>query len=218
MRLLLLAVLLIMSAGAQRLRFGVKGGVPLTSAISAARQSGPGTSFRSATADMRRYTVGPAVELRLPRGLAAEFDALYKRFGYDQEWSLIGARTTLRTTAGAWEFPLLAKYRFEAPLSPFLAGGVSFRRLAGMQQVMDRAVPGPGGLIRSTSSTSAPMELQHRNGTGTAFAAGFELPVPRLRIAPEVRFTHWTREQIRESGGLLRSARNQAEVLVGITF
>ena len=83
---------------------------------------------------------------------------------------------------------------------------------------MDRAVPGPGGLIHNTSTTTAPMELQDRNALGAAFAAGFELPVPKLRVAPEVRFTHWSRDQIRERNDLLRSVRNQAEVLIGITF
>ena len=96
-------------------------------------------------AGTRRYTVGPTVELRLPFGLAAEFDALYKRFGYDRDWDLIGARATFRTTVNAWEFPLQAKFRFEAPLNPFLAGGISYRRLAGTKQVMDRAVPARQG-------------------------------------------------------------------------
>lgn len=218
MRFLFLAVLVISPAGAEWLRFGVKGGVPVTDAISVARETGPGPGFRLAVATTRRYTVGPTVELRLPFNLGLEFDALYRRFGYDQEWNLIGARTTFRTTVNAWQFPLLAKFRWEAPLSPFLAGGISYGRLAGMKQLMDRAVPGPGGAIHTTSTSSAPMELADRNAAGATFAAGFELPVPKVRVAPEVRFTHWSGDQIRERNDLVRSVRNQAEVLIGITF
>jgi hypothetical protein len=73
----------------------------------------------------RRYIFGPTFEVRLPFGLAIEVDALYRRFNYNQFIGGVAGTTSVSTSGNAWEFPLLAKYRFKAPVArPFIAGGM----------------------------------------------------------------------------------------------
>ena len=60
----------------QRFSVGIKGGLPLTSMSDSGREGhryGGETSFQ-----MKRYTLGPTVEIGLPFRLRLEADALYK--------------------------------------------------------------------------------------------------------------------------------------------
>src|SRR5947208_11916846 len=91
------------SAFSQPLGAGLKVGVPLTDFVNAASNS----NLRYLTTT-NRYLVGPFVELRLPFGLGVEFDALYRHLNYQE----LASSFTSSTTANAWEFPLVAKYRF----------------------------------------------------------------------------------------------------------
>ena len=68
-----------------------------------------------------------------PFGLGVELDALYRHLNY--------ASSSAATTANAWEFPLLAKYRFKAPLvRPFVDAGVAWDTLEGIKQSIRKAV------------------------------------------------------------------------------
>src|SRR4051812_36051188 len=63
---------------------GAKVGVPLsdsfeTAAPATCPPAGGPCGIRNYSSKTKRYTVGPSVELRLPYGLAFEFDALYNR-------------------------------------------------------------------------------------------------------------------------------------------
>ena len=112
MRPLLIAVLLSAPLSAQLINFGVKGGVPFNDAIQAAG------SFSS---NFSRWTVGPVLELNLPKGLGLEFDALYRRTGYS---------TSNVYNSGSIEFPLLVKYKFPGTLARmYLDGGFVFRHI-----------------------------------------------------------------------------------------
>jgi hypothetical protein len=96
----------------------MKGGVPLTDILEGEGLSGS-IPFITET---QRFTVGPAIELRLPFGLGVEFVALYKRF--DQ---VSGPQSI---TGSSWEFPLLGKYRFSGSLlRPYIEAGITFNRL-----------------------------------------------------------------------------------------
>jgi hypothetical protein len=72
---------------AQRVSLGVIGGVPVTDAFETANfDTGPGGGGRTLIdydSRAKQYTVGPAVEVSLPLGVALEFDALYKRLNYN---------------------------------------------------------------------------------------------------------------------------------------
>jgi hypothetical protein len=63
------------------------------------------------------------VELDLPFGVGVEFDALYRRVGYEDA-------TLTEHTDSVWDFPVLAKYRFGATkFQPFVGGGWTYRHL-----------------------------------------------------------------------------------------
>jgi opacity protein-like surface antigen len=201
------------SAFPQGFSFGVKGGLPATDAFNTG--SGP-LRYLS---DAKRYTVGPMVELRLPFRLGVEFDALYKRLDYSSTGNLVDVFTTSRTTGNSWEFPLLLKYRLTSgPIKPYVEGGVSFNRLSGFEQFTQRTFF-PGS--RVTTSTGAPSELMNDFRSGLALGAGLDVHALVFHVAPEIRYTHWTRDTFRDlccSGTALRSNDNQAEFLLGITF
>jgi Outer membrane protein beta-barrel domain len=113
------------AAFGQLFSFGVRGGVPLTSAYSS------GDSVQ-VTSSSKGYLVGPMVELHLPFGLAVEADALYRPV---QNLVQISPNTyeSYSSNAGSWEFPILAKYHF-LPLpivKPYVDAGPSFRTVSG---------------------------------------------------------------------------------------
>jgi len=146
--------------------------------------------------------VGPMAELRLPFGLGVEVNALYRHYGYNSVGTVTSA-----TTTGAWEFPLLLKYKFKAPMvRPYIEGGVAWDKLSGLTQAISSAV------------TSAPNELHKDVTHGVVFGGGIEVKLLVIRVAPEIRFTRWNDHHFLDVSGLLKSNLNQGEFLVGISF
>jgi hypothetical protein len=107
MRLWFLLMASGVTAFSQPFGFGVRAGVPLNDFVSTVQS--PNFGFNSTT---NRYIIGPMAELRLPFGLGVEVDALYRHFNF--HGTTISPTGTLFTSAnsGAWEFPVLAKFRF----------------------------------------------------------------------------------------------------------
>jgi len=94
----------------QPLAFGVKGGVPVTDLINAT-QFPPGIAGYETASTTNPYILGPTIELRLPRNLAIEFDALFRHFRYRWAFAIIGSASQTTASGNAWEFALLLKYR-----------------------------------------------------------------------------------------------------------
>jgi hypothetical protein len=179
---------------------GLKGGVPMTDFLSAAGQSNPPLTFLAST---NRYVIGPMAELRFPFGLGVEVNALYRHYGFSSTGALISS-----TSTGAWEFPLVAKYRFKGPvIHPYVEAGVAWDKLSGLSQS-----------IASATGISNPSQLNTNVTHGFVFGGGIEAKVLLIRIAPEIRFTRWDDHHFLDPSGLLKSNLNQAEFLVGITF
>src|SRR5262249_39630055 len=147
--------------------FGIKGGVPMTDFLNAASNSK--YSFSTTT---NRYIIGPMAELRLPFGLGVEVNALYRHFSY------AGVTTVnTATSAGAWEFPLVAKYRFKGPLvHPYVEAGIAWDKLSGLTQTVSSTVAGITGI----SMTSNPPELNKNVTRGFVFGAGVEAKILML--------------------------------------
>ncbi|HWQ54568.1 MAG TPA: outer membrane beta-barrel protein [Bryobacteraceae bacterium] len=207
MRTLLLLILGAVCAFPQ-FSVGVKAGVPMTDFFDTVRS--PNLGFNSQT---KRYIVGPMAELRLPGGFGVEFDALYRRINYEADVSLVDVFTNNRTTGNAWQFPLVAKYRFPFPVvRPYIEGGVAWNTFTGLKQSITNVVTG------TRTTTSDPAELRDKTTTGLVLGAGVEVKAIFLRISPEVRYTRWGSEQFRDPTNALRWNRNQAEFLVGFTF
>ncbi|MDX2149264.1 MAG: outer membrane beta-barrel protein [Bryobacteraceae bacterium] len=198
-RLLVLAAALASGLHAQSIGWGVKAGVPFTDFFDASTSGN--LRYSQFT---RRYTIGPMVDLRLPLGLGIEANALYKRFRYE--------RTSATGEGGAkgnfWEFPLLLKYRMPGILArPYVAGGFSFRTIQGLAGFGADLLPG-----------GDPPELRDNSTRGVVLGTGLEVRLPKIRVAPEVRYTRWGSRAFEDVRGAFESRRNQLEFLVGLTF
>lgn len=195
---------------------GVKVGVPFNDLIDTVNNR----SF-DYDAQTHRYVVGVTGELRLPFGLGVEVDALYRRLGFTGTGTIIGITTTTETratTTNAWEFPILAKYRFSSagPLRPFVTGGLAWDTLQGLKQVITTGNLATG--TTTTTSTSNPAELNNTTTRGIVVGAGVDIHALLIHVQPELRYTRWGAKHFLDTNGGIHSNQNQAEFLVGITF
>ena len=201
MRLLSLFALTACAAFSQPFGAGIKAGVPFTDFFNTA-QNGQ-LQYLTTT---NRYIIGVFGELRLPFGLGVEVDALYRHLNYNASGT-----TVLSATGNAWEFPLLLKYRFKAPVArPFLDAGVAWDTLQGLTQSISS-----GTVLNSTNSPTA---LRHNTVTGYVLGAGVDVHALFIHIQPEIRYTRWGDKHFLDPSGLLKSNQNQAEFLLGISF
>jgi Outer membrane protein beta-barrel domain len=206
-------------ACAQIVSVGVKGGVPATQAV---------TGYYSSPTnilDTGRWTVGPTIEFRLLFGFSVEADALYR--GYREQSSftspefIILPGTNVNSVSPAfffsshsntkvWDFPLLLKYRIGSRrFRPFVDAGYTFSHRTSdvttissclsSQAVCQAATPVFGnGSFRGSFSD---------NNGGPTGGVGVEYRYGRVKIAPEVRYTH-----------LSNPTTNLVTVMVGVTF
>jgi opacity protein-like surface antigen len=222
---LFLLVLAASSGFAQSFRFAVEGGVPLTSAFETGTSEalptpvpiGSWSETVTYSSSTRRYTVGASAELELPFQLAIQAGVLYKRLGFDYlsagvlTGTALAASVTGSGTANSWEFPLLAKYGVgsRGPLQPYVEAGVVLRHLQGVSE--------------TNSTTAVPQiipasALSHSFTPGFTAGAGLELRHRLAGVFGEIRYTRWTQDAFSAPEGGLNSARNQAELLLGVTF
>ena len=192
----------------QSVSFGIKAGVPVT----AAERSYSDSRF---SVDTQRWTVGGTVEVSLPANLAVGVDALYRRFSDSYHTTYIVSAFT-DATIGHLEFPVYAKYRFGGRLArPYVEAGFAFDRAhtSGTSGCSGgELAPGEplcGGAPASSTFSSSQWGAGFLAGGGVEFKAAF------LKIAPEVRYTRWTKGVF--SAGALAQP-NQAEILVGVRF
>ncbi len=196
---------------AQIFSIGVKAGVPLTDFVDAAK--GDHSAYFTNT---KRYTVGPTVEFHLPARFSFEIDALYKRIGFDGQSVSAGSSTLTGTRGNSWEFPALVKFElFPGPVRPFVDAGAAIRHISGIKQVRQIVSAGTFSSVESTN----PPELNKNTDVGLAFGAGIALKLGRVRISPELRYTRWGGENLRDPvNALLHTHRNQGDFLIGFTF
>jgi hypothetical protein len=133
-------------ASGQPFSAGVKAGLPLSDFVNTV--SGESSSATN------RYLVGPTAELHLPHGLAIEVDALYRHFSFQHITTNIPGNpgylgppvtsVSILNKAGAWEFPVLLKYRFSGRLArPYVDAGVAWDRITGLTSTISAALPNP---------------------------------------------------------------------------
>lgn len=200
------------SGMAQSFSVGVRGGIPFTDFLEAA-----GNRDLYYVTNTKRYTVGPTVEIGLPLNFRVSADALYKRVGFDFSDVRVGQNlASSRTRGNSWEFPIMLKLDMASgPIRPFLGAGVAFRHISGITQVQQIV----SGVTFQQVEVENPAEFNKETDTGFVFGGGIVLKAGRVRIGPELRYTRWGGENLRDPiRALLRTNRNQGEVLVGITF
>lgn len=200
MRTLVVFLFVGLAGNAQWLSFGVRGGVPLTDAYSSVTTTTSPSSFVKVFSQSKQYEIGPMIELHLPFGLAVEADALYHPLNlatqiYNAPGTTHPGLSASSNDNSSWEFPILGKYHFlPLPLlKPYVEGGPAFRAL------------GSGASYLSSS--------------GIALGGGVEIKIAKLRIEPEIRYTHWGSDSASAIlAGAAQSNVNQAAFLVGIAF
>ena len=199
--------------------FGVRGGVPLTDPFETGSYSIP-PGGESASSANRRYTVGPALELRLPHGFGVEVDALYQRLGMAETTAAQGwiVYRDIHISANSWEFPLLAKYRLPRIRSvhPYIAAGPSFRAVSGVSvSTLNYCAP---GFCTATGPvhTSDDSHLGDRSHAGMVIGLGSHFRLGRIHIWPEGRYARWRADYMPDP--YLYSNQNQVYLLMGITF
>jgi hypothetical protein len=217
MKLPCLLFLAAAAASAQPFAIGVKGGMPMTDFVDVVRAQNINASTTT-----NRYIVGVTGEARLPFGLGVEVDILYRHFRYSQSSgvsNLTSNITNIDTTAGAWEFPILAKYRFKGKfVRPFVDGGVAWDKLSGLTQTVKSVVATVSRITATTTTTSSPPELANDTTRGYVLGAGLDLKLLLIHISPEVRLTRWGAKHFIDTTGIVNSKQNQAEFLLGLTF
>lgn len=198
-------LLVSLPAWPQRFTAGIKGGLPLTSVT-----QDPACPQCLVPVYRNRYTVGGMVEVGLPWGLAVEGDVLVQRL------HLQYAAFEFRTPFGVrglisgydWQFPLLLKYRLRPSswVRPYVAAGATLRHLGNLTGKGTRLKFNP-----PPTPEQIDYDPEKDLGVGITGSAGVSFRTGFLRIAPEVRYTHWREE-------FYQPRQNQLELLVGITF
>jgi hypothetical protein len=190
----LLLLFLALPVSAQRFQFGLKAGVRLTD-----------DAGDAITPQSRRYVVGPMVTAQLPLSLRLEFDALYRRVGGFTQYGTIHFFFIQQERGNSWEFPVLVRRSLWRGVYGSL--GVAPRVIGGAANVISY-----GCVPVNYDEFDAPASWQ--NSVGLVAAAGIERRIGPLRIAPEIRYTHWNRPQNSIFGG----NQDQADLLLGATF
>ena len=200
-RIVLAAILCSVSAWAQPVSVGVKGGLPIASVT----QDSP-CPF---CARQNRYVAGVSVEVRLPRRLAIEADGLVRRL--HATYSAFQLHTPFGISGPVsgydWELPVLLKYKARSrKLSPFAGLGPSFRHVGTLRGT---------GLRTDFSLQNVPEAITFDPpkdlGIGIAAGAGVTKKLGVLRVSPEIRYTRWTEE-------FFQPNKNQVELLLGVHF
>jgi hypothetical protein len=188
--------LLPLGAFGQTLAVGVVGGGSFTDAFRDQffREPTPppliGSRFFSPSKD---YLVGGMLELRFSPHWSVEGDGLFRQL--HMTTAAVQADGSLSSISPSpvvtWEFPVLAKYRFQGRRwNPLVEAGPSFRTAGNL-------------------NGADPSHL------GITAGFGIETHWRSLNIAPVARYTRWNQDNAVEDNP--STGRNQVELLVGVT-
>jgi opacity protein-like surface antigen len=168
---------------------------------------------------------GPVIQLNFTKRIALNVDLLHRGVGYDVTTTVIDEATDVEdaqfvserfetVSAKFWDLTLLPRYRFgeQGKPRPYLTGGFALRSLSkergGVQTTDDEG-----------NVESADLEVQPANSVvrGAVFGAGVQIQDDvGFKLELEFRYTRWFRRTFdTEFAG---STRQQAEILVGLTF
>lgn len=175
-------------AGAQGISVGVKAGVPLTGILDTAGEIGN----RPYRADTTRFSVGPMLKVRLPKGLGVEFDAMYKRFDQRAGQLVVTANPGMAlqietrdysASGTSWELPLLGQYGFgRGSVRPYVEAGVVWNRLSNAFAPFRLSLTSPASGVYLPGSLSL-WRTGYAGGAGVEFKAPFGSMSAGFRIA-----------------------------------
>lgn len=176
-------------AAGQNLSVGIIAGGGFTDGIQTGDLSGQRLLSTS-----KDYLIGPTLEWNFSQRWSIEADGIFRELHFGRAG--IEANGTLNSVSPApvvtWEFPILAKYRFETGrFHPFLEAGPSFRAT---------------GNLNGTNPSHY----------GVTAGAGVELHVKKLDIAPVLRYTRWAEDSQSTPVYYAKSRPDQLELAVGL--
>jgi hypothetical protein len=155
-------------------------------------------------------------ELRLPRRLAVEVDALHKRrLNYTQNLIIpdptrfMVTSLTTDVTSRSWEIPVITKWRvLERRYSVFVGGGFSSRKVIGSAHTYGTTTSllgFPPMAFDNRASLPSPWTY------GPVFTAGFDHRAGVFHFQPELRYTRWN-----DSPFFFSTNLNTVQFLIGI--
>ncbi len=168
---------------------------------------------------------GPVIQLNFTKRIALNVDLLHRGVGYDVTTTVTDEATDVEDaqfvserfetgSAKFWDLTLLPRYRFgeSGKPRPYVTAGFALRSLSkerGGVQTTDEE-----GNIET-----ADLDVQPANSVlkGAVFGAGVQIQDDvGFKLELEFRYTRWFRRTF--DTDFVRSRRNQAEILVGLTF
>ncbi len=193
-----------------RVSVGIKAGGSLT------RKFLRFVDYINSDAGTKRYTIGPVMDIALPRGLGLEVGAMYKRSD-EQSFSATllsivdtdeGPAASFRynrvsTVGRSWEFPVAGQYRFSLrSMRPYVEGGVSYNHLHNIYEPL----PSFSGQAERSPS------LHLVNRKGVLLGGGADIKLHMIHVTPGLRYTHY------DKGDPFLIAPNAVDFLVGFTL
>ena len=205
----ILCFLIATASSSQGLTVGAKGGVLINQASNTSFVASR-TTFGVSTINVRRYTLGPSVEVGLPYHFRIEADALYRRFDRTESAlfnEFVG--TIYRLAGNDWQFPMLVKFQSRwRRVEPFVSAGSSLRHIWDLQGSAE-SFAGRFPPLRGVSRFSGPNFKNIQ--AGIVFAVGVRHQIGPVKVLPEIRYTRWT-------SIYLQPDRHQLEFLVGLAL
>ncbi|HVZ61433.1 MAG TPA: outer membrane beta-barrel protein, partial [Terriglobales bacterium] len=153
--------------------------------------------------DTGRWTIGPTVELRLVYGFSVEVDALYR--GYREQSTFLSSEIIAddvaippfsvlsRTDTKVWDFPVLLKYRFGSrSFRPFVDAGYTWNH-ATSDVTTFTVCQGSSSLCSTSNYYNAYRRTSFTDSSsGPAGGVGVEFKLGKFKLAPEVRYMHYS--------------------------
>jgi hypothetical protein len=202
---ILIVGLLPLTAMAQRVTFGIQGGIQTQTPV----------SQTSAVP----FAAGATVGLHIISGLSLESGVLYTRLGSgNRQGTFLYPENSVTTTFESWharavEVPFLAKYRFrgeEARWRPFVTAGPTVRHTSLNSQFFTSVLSGTplnGNFGNVLKTETFGWNVDPAAGLGVDFRAG------RFHLEPEARYSYWGAGT---DNGRIR--KNQVTLMLGFRF
>lgn len=230
----------------RRVSLGFKGGLLLTKALSAVPTPAAappfGTCLECGTTRTVPYVIGPSLEVRIMGALSATAEAFYSRPDYDHTFiendlSAGESNSEEKHIVDRWEAPLLLKYSFKKRgMTPYVTGGASIQydRDSIVRAVYEQyCLSCFSGLQAGISKVTLDTHSAFQKGSlvaGPTAGIGATFRTGRVRPTIEARYTYWPDRAIvvcptpqnllppPVGPPVIRSTRNQVQLLVGLMF